>query len=51
VRWSFDERIEDGLYAGYGIKHVKKLVEDPVKHGIAEGDDAVLANLGRAEEA
>jgi hypothetical protein len=49
IRWSFDERIEDGLYAGYGIKHVKKLIEDPVKGGIAAGDDAVLATLGRAE--
>ena len=47
IRWSFDERIEDGLYAGYGIKHVKKLLEDPVKGGIAVGDDAVLAALGR----
>jgi hypothetical protein len=47
VKWTFDERIEDGLYAGYGIKHVKKLVEDPVKGGIAAGDDAVLATLGR----
>jgi hypothetical protein len=47
IRWTFDERIEDGLYAGYGIKHVKKLVEDPVKGGIAAGDDAVLAILGR----
>jgi hypothetical protein len=47
IRWSFDERIEDGLYAGYGIKHVKKLVEEPVKGGIAAGDDAVLAALGR----
>jgi hypothetical protein len=51
LRWSFDERIEDGLYAGYGIKHVKKLMEDPVKGGIADGDDAVLATLGRAEQA
>ncbi len=47
IRWSFDERIEDGLYAGYGIKQVKKLLEDPVKGGIAAGDDAVLAALGR----
>ena len=47
IRWSFDERIEDGLYAGYGIKHVKRLVEDPVKGGIAVGDDAVLAVLER----
>ncbi len=47
IRWSFDERIEDGLYAGYGIKQVKRLLEDPVKGGIALGDDAVLAVLGR----
>ena len=55
IRWSFDERIEDGLYAGYAIKFVKKLLEDPVKAGIADGDDAVLEALGRdapdAEEA
>lgn len=49
VRWSFDERVEDGLYAGYGLKHVKKLIEDPVKGGIAIGDDATLAELGTAE--
>jgi len=45
IRWSFDERIEDGLYAGYGIKHMKKLAEDPVLGGIAAGDSATLAAL------
>ncbi|MEP6625629.1 MAG: hypothetical protein ABJC79_14375 [Acidimicrobiia bacterium] len=49
VRWSFDERVEDGLYAGYGLKHVKRLVEDPVKGGIAIGDEATLARLGAVE--
>jgi len=49
LRWSFDERVEDGLYAGYGLKHMKKLVEDPVKGGIADGDDATLAALGAAD--
>ncbi len=49
VRWSFDERVEDGLYAGYGLKHVKRLVEDPVKGGIAVGDEATLARLGAVE--
>ena len=49
LRWSFDERIEDGLYAGYGLKHMQRLVEDPVKGGIAAGDDATLAVLGAAE--
>jgi hypothetical protein len=51
VRWSFDERIEDGLYAGYGLKHVKRLLEDPVKAGIADGDDATLAELQAAPDA
>jgi hypothetical protein len=49
LRWSFDERVEDGLYAGYGLKHMKKLVEDPVKGGIAAGDDATLAVLGASD--
>lgn len=49
VRWSFDERVEDGLYAGYGLKHVKRLIEDPVKGGIASGDDATLARLGAVD--
>jgi len=49
VRWSFDERVEDGLYAGYGLKHVQRLIEDPVKGGIAVGDDATLAALGASD--
>jgi hypothetical protein len=49
VRWSFDERVEDGLYAGYGLKHVKRLVEDPIKGGITVGDEATLARLGAVE--
>ena len=49
MRWSFDERVEDGLYAGYGLKYVKRLIEDPVKGGIANGDDATLARLGAVE--
>ena len=49
LRWSFDERVEDGLYAGYGLKQMQRLVEDPVKGGIADGDDATLAVLGAAE--
>jgi hypothetical protein len=51
IRWSFDERIEDGLYAGYAIKFVKKLLEDPVKGGIAAGDDDVIAALDRDDAA
>jgi hypothetical protein len=47
IRWSFDERIEDGLYAGYSIKNVKKVLEDPVKAGIAVDDPAVLEAIER----
>jgi hypothetical protein len=49
IRWSFDERVEDGLYAGYGLKHMQRLVEDPVRGGIADGDAATLAGLRAAE--
>ena len=49
LRWSFDERVEDGLYAGYGLRHMQRLVEDPVKGGIAAGDDETLARLDAAD--
>lgn len=49
IRWSFDERVEDGLYAGYALKHVKKLIEDPVAHGIAADDPLTRAQLDGAE--
>ncbi len=49
IRWSFDERVEDGLSAGYALKHVKKLIEDPVAWGIAADDPATTAGLGPSE--
>ena len=49
LRWSFDERVEDGLYAGYGLKHLKRLIDDPVRGGIASDDAATVAQLGAAE--
>lgn len=49
IRWSFDERVEDGLYAGYALKHVKKLIEDPVAHGIAADDPLTRAQLDGVE--
>jgi len=30
-RYSYDERIEDGLYAGIGLANIKELVENPEK--------------------
>jgi hypothetical protein len=29
VRWTFDERTEDGLVAGYALKRAKQILEDP----------------------
>ena len=31
VRWTFDERTEDGLVAGYALKRAKQILEDPAK--------------------
>jgi hypothetical protein len=32
LRWSFDERIDDGLNARFGIDAVKRILEDPFTH-------------------
>ena len=34
VRWTFDERCDDGLAAWYAIRRVKQVVEDPESVGI-----------------
>jgi len=33
LRWTFDERCEDGIVAGYALKRCKQLLEDPVGLG------------------
>lgn len=33
LRWTYDERVEDGLVAVYGLRLVKQFVEDPVGVG------------------
>ena len=33
LRWTFDERVEDGLVAGYALKLCKQILEDPRRHG------------------
>jgi hypothetical protein len=40
LRWTFDERTEDGLAAGYALRRAKQILEDPVaamarKEGVA----------------
>jgi hypothetical protein len=32
IRWSYDERIDDGLTSKYGLESVRFILEDPVKH-------------------
>ena len=32
VRWSYDERIDDGLSANYGIQSVKRALENPYQY-------------------
>lgn len=36
LRWTFDERCEDGLVAGYALKRCKQILEDPVAAGLPE---------------
>jgi hypothetical protein len=39
IRWSYDERIDDGLNARFGIESVKRALEDPfVFLGCLEAD-------------
>ncbi|HKH87564.1 MAG TPA: hypothetical protein VKA05_02020, partial [Acidimicrobiales bacterium] len=33
LRCSYDERIDDGMYAGSAAKLLKRLVEDPLANG------------------
>jgi len=33
LKWTFDERVEDGLVAGFGLRMCKQFVEDPVGVG------------------
>jgi 2-oxoacid dehydrogenase/acyltransferase catalytic subunit len=38
VRWTFDERINDGFYCAAAMRHMSRLVEDPVRYlGPASG--------------
>jgi hypothetical protein len=34
LRWTFDERVEDGLVAGYALKRAKQMLEDPLAAGL-----------------
>jgi hypothetical protein len=36
LRWTFDERCEDGVVAGYALKRCKQMLEDPRAAGLPE---------------
>jgi len=36
VKYTFDERIEDGLACGYGLDALKKLLEDPTRFDVSQ---------------
>jgi hypothetical protein len=36
LRWTFDERCEDGLVAGYALKRCKQILEDPRAMGLPD---------------
>jgi hypothetical protein len=36
LRWTFDERCEDGLVAGYALKRCKQMLEDPRAAGLPD---------------
>jgi hypothetical protein len=45
LRFSYDERVEDGLYAQRSMELLKSLVEDPLAHGVA----SVAERAGKPE--
>jgi hypothetical protein len=34
LRWTFDERVEDGLTSAYSLRYAKSIIEDPVGSGL-----------------
>jgi hypothetical protein len=43
LRWTFDERTEDGLTAGYALKRAKQILEDPIAAGLPEPTAAPIS--------
>jgi hypothetical protein len=40
LRWTFDERCEDGLVAGYALKRATQIIEDPIAGGLPDPADS-----------
>ncbi len=34
LKWSYDQRVEDGLYAAYAIKRFAQMLEEPASAGL-----------------
>ncbi len=46
LRWTFDERCEDGLVAGYALKRAKQILEDPLGSGLPRPGSGSLPGPG-----
>jgi hypothetical protein len=46
LRWTFDERCEDGLVAGYALKRAKQILEDPLAAGLPRTEPEATAAQG-----
>lgn len=47
VRWTFDERVNDGFYAAHSLRIAQEILEDPERHlGKAEGAAPGAAAVG-----
>jgi hypothetical protein len=46
VKWTFDERADDGLAAWYALRHFKAVMEDPTSTGIVA--EPVAAGAAKA---
>ena len=42
MKWTFDERVEDGLLAGYALKRAQQILEDPIGAGLPRPESGSL---------
>ena len=42
LKWTFDERVEDGLLAGYALKRARQMLEDPIAAGLPRPESGTL---------
>ena len=42
LKWTFDERVEDGLLAGYALKRARQILEDPIAAGLPRPEPGTL---------